>query len=198
MMNRKYQNSTNVILACVLSASIFSCGGGAGGDSGDGVNTDNPASGDNINGGLTGKIFANNKDRGVMVDIATGRVAISTGFDWHDTGDYSANALFSAIPNKSGTLLTITVTNCDYNREDNSGFRTKDCILLTDLEGNLLGRQAYYDGLWMGAKISDNDQYIAYMYADEPNYSSPKAELHLVDRSFQYISGATIDHSRLQ
>jgi hypothetical protein len=68
--------------------------------------------------------------------------------------------------------------------------------LIEIVSGCLVNRQAYYDGLWMGANLSDNDQYIAYMYADQPNYSSPKAELHLVDRSFQYITGTTINHSQ--
>jgi hypothetical protein len=194
-MISKHQTSTNILLVCVLSASIFSCGGGAGGGSSGGENNNNTTSGENINGGLTGKIFANKKNRGVMVDIATGTIAQSPNFDWNETGDYSADALFSAIPNKAGTLLVVTINNCEFNTEDHARFRIKDCILTTDLNGNVLGRQTFYDGLWAGAKLSDDEQYIAYMYSDEPNYNTPKAELHLVDNNFQYITGTQIQHS---
>jgi hypothetical protein len=179
------------LFVCVLSASIFSCGG----DSSDNGSNGPIPSSDNINGGLTGKIFTNNEDSGVLVDVAIGRISQTPNFNWSETGDYRNSARFFAIPNKEASQLLLSIEDCDYNSEDHAGFRIRDCLVITDLDGNVLARQAFYDGLWYGAKLSVDDQYIAYMYADEPNYSNPKAGLYIVDRNFQHISGTLIEHS---
>ncbi|MEJ2426966.1 MAG: hypothetical protein P8101_21475 [Candidatus Thiodiazotropha sp.] len=190
-----YCSKKYLFLICIISLLVISCGGGSAGDvRNDGGNTDDTTDG-NVNGGLTGRIFVNNENSGVMVDISTGRATQMPSINWEQTGDYNASTSFSAVPNKIGTLFLLTAFDCEYHPEDNSGFRERDCLLIVDIKGNVVKRQVYSEGIGEGSKLSNDDEYIAFMYMDEPHDSSPNAELHIVDKEFQQITGSFIKHS---
>ncbi|MEW8346797.1 MAG: hypothetical protein AB2687_00670 [Candidatus Thiodiazotropha taylori] len=179
------------VVIALLSIILYSCGGGSGGDD----NNNQTTTPDTDLNNISGRIFVNDRNNGVMVDISSGTVSKIPNVNWDQTGDYSPRATFTAVPNKEGSLFVLTIDNCDYLSSENSGYRYRDCIVILDASGNVIRSQQFYEGLWEGAKASFNGSYIAYMYMDEPNESNPNAELHIVDSAFQYLSGTEINHS---
>jgi hypothetical protein len=187
------ENYIKILIALIVSGFftlLVSCGG----EGGAGANV--PSSG-NINSGLTGRLYVNNKEEGVMVDLATGKVVRVPDVRWDETMNYSNFARFSATPNADGSEFVLTAVSCEYHSDAGIAFRHRDCLVLVDEDGNVSSGTVLYEGLWYGAKISDDGQYVAFMYMDEPNLSTPPAQLSITDRNFtKIVSRTTIKHSK--
>ncbi len=184
-----------VLLSVSMILQLLSSCGGGGGPGQNSENTNPPLS-DNLNSGLTGRIYANNENEGVMVDLTTGKTTRTPNVAWDETSNYSNYVAFSAIPRRDGSEFLLTAKSCEYHSEEPISFRHRDCLAIVDSSGNLVSGTVLYDGLSYGAKISDDGRYVAFMYMDEPNISHPPAQLSITDRNFtQITSRTTIRHS---
>ena len=184
-----------VLLSVAMIFQLLSSCGGGGGPGQNSENTNPPLSG-NLNSGLTGRLYANNIEDGVMVDLATGKSIRTPDISWDATSTYSNMATFSAIPRRDGSEFLLTSESCQYHSEEPIPFRHRDCLAIIDSNGKTVSGTVLYDGLRHGAKISDDGRYVAFMYMDEPNISHPLAQLSIADRNFtQITSHTTIRHS---
>jgi hypothetical protein len=186
-----YRNILASLYISTILLFLVSCGGGGGGGSKhNNDNTDPPPSG-NINSGLTGHLYANNKEDGVMVDLSTGNVSRVPKVRWDETADYANGVRFSAIPHQDGKKYLLTAIDCQYHSGEQIGFRYRDCLMIVDSNGNIVSSTVLYEGLSTGAKISDDGNYVAFMYRDKPNDSYPLAELFIADKDLVQITSHT-------
>jgi hypothetical protein len=187
-----YSRISTALISLVVLFFITSCGGGS---NSNGKNPDNPQQNGDLNGGLTGRLYVNNKDEGMVVDLVTGRAQRVPDVRWDETMNYSYGARFSAIPSIDGTEFLLTGISCEYHSSESAVRRHRDCLVLIDKDASILGSSTLYEGLWSGAKLSNDNKYVAFMYMDEVNDSHPPAELFIVDRDFsQIVSRTVINH----
>jgi hypothetical protein len=176
--------------------SFAACGGGSGNSGQTDNDTPNQPSSENVNGGLTGRIFVGD---GWIVDIPTGRSTRIPGIWWDDDcdgcslgnndsyGSYGANANYLAKSNIDGTEFLLSIFDCNPNYR-------RDCLVIHDFEGSNLGDGWVNEGLNFGAKLSNDSNYIAFTYNPESNetvFGGP-TQLHIVDREFRIVSSITM------
>jgi hypothetical protein len=132
-----------------------------------------------------------------MVDLVTGKATRVPDVRWDETLNFSNMVEFSsAIPSQDGTEFLLTGESCEYHSSEPILLRQRDCLVLINKDGSVLGSTTTYNDLWFDAKLSDDNQYVAFMHMDEVNNSHPPAELFIVDRNFsQIVSHTVVNHS---
>jgi hypothetical protein len=189
MMNRIRRISPILFLVVLMS----SCGGGGGGD-GDGVNDDDqnpsPPSNQNVNGGLTGRLFTSERTEGWAIDLATGKATQLPAKGWWYLADYTGYSThLKGYANDSGTVFLLQGTDCFD--ELNGKLGEYDCFGVLDEMGTLIGERGVLPKGVREARLSKNEQYIAITYADD-RYQAPLSHLVIYDRTYNLISESTM------
>ncbi|MEJ2613222.1 MAG: hypothetical protein P8179_25025 [Candidatus Thiodiazotropha sp.] len=179
-----------------LALTLSSCGGGGGGDENgesDGGGNENPEN-QNINSGLTGRIYTSQEDEGWAVDLETGNVSQLPNKRWWDTGDYE-NSLdgpyFTPHPNNDGSEILLLT---EYCLEEYEGERDDyDCAIIIDSEGERISQLGVFPHGVIDGRLSKDGNYFALTYANE-DYVNPHARLLIYDKSLNLIG----NYSELQ
>jgi WD40 repeat protein len=172
------------VISLVLTLSA--CGGGAGDtdtvDTGTGDTGSDIPNDQNINSGLSGRVYANERNEGWIVDLSSGNASQLPDKRWWDTGDYTGSGIvFFVYPNQDASEFLLFVDNCFRGFNGSGG--DFDCLSIINAAGDLVtARGVISDGV-REASLSVNGNYIAIIYADE-SYYDPSARLLIYDRSF--------------
>ncbi|MCG8017796.1 MAG: hypothetical protein JAY97_16410 [Candidatus Thiodiazotropha sp. 'RUGA'] len=185
------------LLLILLILTSFACGEGSGGDAvsgGDDVsvgdNDDDVTDGQNINSGLTGRLYTSEEYEGYVIDLSNGNVSQMPEKRWPDTGNYNNLGIFyDSQPNHNGSELLLHVNNCYQEYNGNHG--DFDCMGIFDAAGNLItNRGVISDGI-REVRLSRNGNYVAAVYADE-SLIGPLAHLVIYDRNYTEIISESI------
>ncbi|MEJ2622884.1 MAG: hypothetical protein P8163_22415 [Candidatus Thiodiazotropha sp.] len=178
-----------------LVITLSACGGGGGvGDTESSGNTDSEdtPNDQNINNGLTGRVYVNQENEGWIVDLSNGGASQLPDKGWWDTDDYTGRGIiFRAHPNQDASEFLLFVDNCyrEYNRSSGDF----DCLSFINASGDLVtNRATLTDGI-RKAKPSKDGNYVAITYADEAYYD-PSIQLVIYDRSFTSIISQSTMH----
>jgi hypothetical protein len=181
------------VFCCFLAIFTFlnACGGGAGG----GTSSNPPSQSDNINGGLSGKLFMGAD--GKILDISTGKYSFIPGVDWEGTSNnnYLSDVKFTAFSSFDGATFLVTVDRCaEASDTSNSYYRLlhDDCLEIRNSDGQLIGensRGRMMSNIKEGAKLSRDGNYLAFFYTDD-RLSLPNDELYIFDTSFNLVRQA--------
>jgi hypothetical protein len=177
------------IRAISLVITLSACGGGGGsGDtqpSGD-TGPEDPPNDQNINGGLTGRVYVNEDDEGWIVDLSNGNAYRLPDKSLWDTGEYTGHSIFfETHPNEDASEFLLFVDNCYDEYNGSSG--DFDCISFINTAGDLVTERGVIPDGVRKVSLSRDGDYIAMIYADE-SYYDPFAKLVIYDRSFTSTS----------
>lgn len=172
---------------------LVSCGGGGGGGAEPNAGDTNPPLNSVVNSGLTGRLFVNTRDKGVMVDLATGMVSSIPTLPWSKTSNYLDGTKYTALPNSTGDEFVLKASDCEYHSGADILERSRDCLSTVDTSGKTINRIAIYTSICCNAKYSVDGNYIAFMHMDD-RYEFPSAELYITDRYLQQ----NISHSAIE
>jgi hypothetical protein len=179
-----------ILLALTLSA----CGGGGGGDNNNqgGGDDDNVPNNQNINGGLTGRIYTSEQNEGWAVDLATGISSQLPGKKWWETGDYNGYSIYyDSVPNNNGNEFLLFIDGC-YKEFEGRTYDF-DCVTFVDSTGDLLTSRLVLDDGIRYARQSRNGDYVAVVYADE-YYIGPTTYLTIWGRDFNGVISQSAMH----
>jgi dipeptidyl aminopeptidase/acylaminoacyl peptidase len=176
----------------LLTLTLSACGGGGGGDEnnqgggGDDIVPDNQ----NINAGLTGKIYIKEQGIGSAVDLGTGIPSQLPSKNLWDTGDYNGYSVyFHPFPNRDGSEILLFVDGCF--REFEGRTYDFDCLSFIDAAGNSLTEKVVFDNGIMEARQSRDGNYVAVVYADE-YYLGPPAKLIILNRNMTEVVSQSV------
>jgi hypothetical protein len=169
------------VISLVITLSACGKGGGADDTDTDGTGSDTPND-QNINAGLSGRVYVNERTEGWIVDLSNGKASQLPDKKWRDTDEYTGSGIFfHAYPNQGASEFLLFVDNCYRGFNGVSG--DFDCLSIINSAGDLVtARGVISDGV-REASLSVNGNYIALIYADE-SYYDPSARLLIYDRSF--------------
>jgi hypothetical protein len=192
-MEDTYRSLISSLFISIALLCLASCGGGGGSEQSAG-NTDPPLNGI-VNNGLTGRLYVNNGEEGVMVDLATGKASRVPDIHWDVTSNFRAGTKFSALPNADGSEFILRARDCEYYPDEATVKRYRDCLATVDASGKTNYRISIYKSICCNAKFSVDGNYIAFMHSDE-RYEYQPAELYISDKYLQKnISHTVIEHS---
>lgn len=177
----KLKHILNVVFVCIILSQIINgCGGGGGGGDDGGGNPQNPID-ENVNGGLTGRIFTTD---GWIIDLATGKGKRTPGILWDSycldfdvIGDdfyctdpvntYGMHPDYYAFPSANGEKYIVAINDCV------EGY-SLDCIEMYNTNtGEVIGeRYKLYQSVEV-AKFSKDGNYYAYTFSDDAYIDSP-------------------------
>ncbi|MCG8085543.1 MAG: hypothetical protein JAZ13_07480 [Candidatus Thiodiazotropha taylori] len=176
------KHTTKSLLFYFASSLLLNaCGGGGGGDDDNGGGNNPGPVNENVNGGLTGRIFTTN---GWIIDIASGKGRRTPGVLWDSycldfdivdddfyctdpVNTYGSHPQYNAFPSFNGSKYIVSVNDCV------EGY-SLDCIEMyyTDT-GELIGkRNTLYQSVDV-AKFSRDGNYYAYTFKDDAYVNSP-------------------------
>jgi hypothetical protein len=180
-----------------LAITLSACGGGGGGgdtQSSDDTGSEDPPNDQNINSGLSGRVYVNQDSEGWIVNLSNGRASQLPDKGWWDTGDYNGRStFFNAYPNQDASEFLLFIDNC--YREYNGRSGNFDCLSFINTTGDLVtnsNRATLTDGIRQ-AKPSKDGNYVAIIYADQAYYD-PSAQLVIYNRSFTSIISQSTMH----
>jgi hypothetical protein len=163
---------------------LVGCGGGAGDDSGgddDSVNSSN-----DVNGGFTGQLFMGSPNKGLILDLSTGKYKEIPGVDWSGANaEYHPSASHYANASKDGEEYIEVIKHCLSGEDPLSPY--SDCIVLRNGNGDIVSSGKMAEDISRSTKLSNNKEYFAFFYNDLTD-SSSNDELVIFDRNFQFIS----------
>jgi hypothetical protein len=177
--------SRNFLLLLLL----YGCGSGGGG--GDTTTDDDTNTNNEINSGLTGRIFMGASGDGKILDLSTGRYSAIPGVDWseYEENEYDESAEYYALPSRDGQEFILTVTECLLDDEPLSPYY--DCIAIHNNDGALVSSGRLIEDISPTTRFSFNKEYFAFFYNDGRD-SSTNDELVIFDRNFQFISRSVL------
>jgi hypothetical protein len=178
-----------------LIITLSACGGGGGsGDTqpSDDTGPEDPPNDQNINGGLTGRVYIVEQNEGWIVDLSNGKPSQLPDKGWWDTGDYNGHLMFfDAYPNQDASEFLLVVDNCYDEYNGSSG--DFDCLSFINVAGDLVTERGVISDGVRKAKPSKDGRYVAITYADE-TYSNPSVKLVIYNRSFNSVISQSIMH----
>jgi hypothetical protein len=178
-----------------LIITLSACGGGGGsGDTqpSDDAGPEDPPNDQNINGGLSGRVYINEQNEGWIVDLSNGKPSQLPDKGWWDTGDYTGHLIFfEAHPIQDASEFLLFVDNCYGEYNGSSG--TFDCLGFINAAGDLVTERGVISDGVRKAKPSKDGRYVAITYADE-TYSNPSVKLVIYNRSFNSVISQSTMH----
>jgi hypothetical protein len=179
----KYRMSTfnQFIRVVSLVTTLSACGGGGGA----GDTEQDTTSDQNINSGLSGRVYVNQRYEGWMVDLSSGNASQLPDKGWWDTGEYTGSGVsFHAYPNQDASELLLFVNNC-FN-EFNGKYGDFDCLSIITPAGDLIANRVVFPDGVRESRLSRDGNYVAIVYADE-SLIDPSTHISIYNRSFSEI-----------